>query len=209
MCQCVHNFEQPKLKFCKKRQFAYLAARRSEELTWDDEDGDTGAEKTGRHRGGNRRRLRVLEDELAEGGGDGVLTLVARAHVTPTRVALVPPEPEMANRVLRNWSRQSDRFLRITFTMSETLKFSSPGFGDLAPAVFERIKTLMKDGIIAGGRRYDFLAFSTSQLRECSAWMFSSDTELTAADVRRWMGDFQKINNAAKYAARMGQCFSR
>lgn len=56
--------------------------------------------------------------------------------------------------------------------------------------------------------RFEFLAFSSSQLREQSVWMFASDAKLTAADVRKWMGDFLNIRNVAKCAARMGQCFS-
>lgn len=159
----------------------------------------------GHHRG----RLRLFGDHsLRE--GDAGLSLTARAHVTPTRVALVPPEPEVTNRVLRRWADQPHRFLRVTFTLAESLKSSSPGgFGDVDAVVYERMRSVMRDGVCVAGRRYDFLAFSTSQLRECSCWMFAGDAELSAADVRRWMGDFHSITNTAKYAARMGQCFSR
>ncbi|OEL35769.1 RNA-dependent RNA polymerase 1 [Dichanthelium oligosanthes] len=33
-------------------------------------------------------------------------------------------------------------------------------------------------------------------------------SEITASDVRKWMGDFRNIRNVAKYAARLGQSFS-
>lgn len=57
-------------------------------------------------------------------------------------------------------------------------------------------------------KRIEFLAFSPSQLRENSVWMFTSRTGLTASDIRKWMGEFHEIRNVAKYAARLGQSFS-
>jgi len=52
------------------------------------------------------------------------------------------------------------------------------------------------------------LAFSSSQLRDHSCWFFASTKDLAASEIRGWMGDFSSIHNIAKYAARMGQCFS-
>ncbi|CAL1408356.1 unnamed protein product [Linum trigynum] len=61
---------------------------------------------------------------------------------------------------------------------------------------------------LIGGKKFEFLAFSASQLRENSCWMFASRYGLTADDIRKWMGDFRQIRNVAKYAARLGQSFS-
>ncbi|PIN01864.1 RNA-directed RNA polymerase [Handroanthus impetiginosus] len=58
-----------------------------------------------------------------------------------------------------------------------------------------------------GNRKFDFLAFSSSQLRDNSLWMFAPTHNLNADDIRRWMGDFRSIRNVAKYAARLGQSF--
>ena len=55
---------------------------------------------------------------------------------------------------------------------------------------------------------------SSSQLREGSCWFFATGREeetqalITPESIRCWMGDFSGIKNVAKYAARMGQCFS-
>ena len=46
------------------------------------------------------------------------------------------------------------------------------------------------------------------QLREQSCWFFAPSGGVTPASVREWMGDFSSIRSPAKYAARMGQCFS-
>ena len=66
------------------------------------------------------------------------------------------------------------------------------------------------DWFVIGFAVYEFLAMSNSQLRDHACWLFAplSAPALDASEIRRWMGDFSGITNVAKYAARMGQCFS-
>ncbi|KAL8518483.1 hypothetical protein ACS0TY_009746 [Phlomoides rotata] len=45
------------------------------------------------------------------------------------------------------------------------------------------------------------------QLMDNSLWMFAPTADLDADGIRQWMGDFSKIKNVAKYAARLGQSF--
>jgi hypothetical protein len=66
-------------------------------------------------------------------------------------------------------------------------------------------------GIVLLGRRYTFLAYSSSQLKEQSTWFVctSDSRSVTPEGIRTWMGDFMAtIKIPAKCAARMGQCFS-
>jgi RNA-dependent RNA polymerase len=66
-------------------------------------------------------------------------------------------------------------------------------------------------GIMLLGRRYTCLAYSSSQLKEQSAWLVcTSDSQTVTPDgIRTWMGDFMDtVKIPAKCAARMGQCFS-
>ncbi|KAG5539164.1 hypothetical protein RHGRI_019651 [Rhododendron griersonianum] len=123
----------------------------------------------------------------------------------------------MSNRVLRNYPEDIDNFLRVSFVdeelgnklfsadLSPRVAFSSE---ERRTGIYRRILSTLRDGIVIGDKKFDFLAFSSSQLRENSAWMFASRPGLTAADIRKWMGDFREIRNAAKYAARLGQSFS-
>ncbi|CAF0923174.1 unnamed protein product [Rotaria sordida] len=75
--------------------------------------------------------------------------------------------------------------------------------------LYERIKKIMINGINICDRHYEFLAFSSSQLREHSCWMFASlNTDLSANQIREWMGDFSNIRPVSKMAARLGQSFS-
>ncbi|KAM7488846.1 hypothetical protein LguiB_026330 [Lonicera macranthoides] len=144
---------------------------------------------------------------------DDGLVYIRRVQVTPCKVYFSGPEVNMSNRVLRYYSDDIDNFLRISFVDEELDKMYST---DLLPRtatagqetdIYTRILSVLKNGIVICNKKFDFLAFSSSQLRESSAWMFASRPGLTAANIRTWMGDFHQIKNVAKYAARLGQSF--
>lgn len=145
------------------------------------------------------------------------LVYVRRVQVTPCRVYFCGPEVNVSNRVLRNYPYDVDNFLRISFVDEDLEKLystdlsprfsSEPGAG-MRTNIDRRIRSTLKNGIHIGDKKFEFLAFSSSQLRENSAWMFASRPGLSAADIRNWMGDFREIRNVAKYAARLGQSFS-
>ena len=69
--------------------------------------------------------------------------------------------------------------------------------------LYDRIKAILINGIEICDRRYDFLAFSSSQLREHTCWMFSSMNRVSADSIRGWMGNFTNIHPVAKMAARV------
>ncbi len=69
--------------------------------------------------------------------------------------------------------------------------------------LYDRMKAILINGIDICDRHYDFLAFSSSQLREHCCWMFSSMKRVSANSIRRWMGDFTNIHPVAKMAARV------
>ena len=74
--------------------------------------------------------------------------------------------------------------------------------------VFTRIKRAMVNGITIGDRHYEFLAFGNSQFRDHGAYFFAPHNSLDTAKIRSWMGMFEDIKIVAKYASRLGQCFS-
>ncbi|KFK40016.1 rna-dependent rna polymerase 6 [Arabis alpina] len=147
---------------------------------------------------------------------------IRRLAITPTRAYCLPPEVELSNRVLRKYKAVSDRFLRVTF-MDESMQtmnsnvlsyFVAPIVKDLTSSsysqktlVFKRVKTILTEGFKLCGRKYSFLAFSSNQLRDRSAWFFAEDGKTRVSDIKKWMGKF-KDKNVAKCAARMGLCFS-
>lgn len=74
--------------------------------------------------------------------------------------------------------------------------------------LFTRVYRTLYNGIQIGDRHYEFLAFGNSQFRENGAYFFCATPDLSCNDIRAWMGDFGHLKVAAKYAARLGQCFS-
>ncbi|GLT96775.1 hypothetical protein SLE2022_143750 [Rubroshorea leprosula] len=147
---------------------------------------------------------------------DDGLVYVRRVQITPSKVYFCGPEVNVSNRVLRNYHNDIDNFLRITFLDEDLDKIHSTDLsprtsanGDRRTEIYKRILSILQNyGIVIGDKKFEFLAFSSSQLRENSAWMFASRNGLTAADIRVWMGNFRQIRNVAKYAARLGQSFS-
>ncbi|KAK9742248.1 hypothetical protein RND81_03G158700 [Saponaria officinalis] len=150
---------------------------------------------------------------------------VRRLIITPTKAYCLPPEVELSNRVLRQYNHVADRFLRVTF-MDEGLQmlnsnvlscYGAPILKKIKmnsfvqrTSVFNRVKSILRQGFYMCGRNYTFLAFSANQLRDRSAWFFAedkTDQSLTVNNIRSWMGRFTN-RNVAKCAARMGQCFS-
>ncbi|XP_027360341.1 RNA-dependent RNA polymerase 1 isoform X2 [Abrus precatorius] len=143
---------------------------------------------------------------------DTGLVYVRRVLITPCKVYFCGPEINVSNRVLRHFSEHIDNFLRVSFVDEELDKLYSTDLSQRAlekkTEIYTRILSILRNGIVIGDKRFEFLAFSSSQLRENSLWMFASTKSgCTAAYIREWMGDFRQIRNVAKYAARLGQSF--
>ncbi|CAG8473367.1 2338_t:CDS:2 [Acaulospora colombiana] len=131
--------------------------------------------------------------------------MMKKVVISPTTMYILPPAMETSNRVIRHFKSYKDNFLRVQFVdeASGTVGSAANNY-----AICHRIYNILVNGIKIGDRHYEFLAFSSSQLRDHSCWFFAPKSGLTADDIRAWMGDFSSNKNVAKYAARMGQCFS-
>ncbi|KAG0637582.1 RNA dependent RNA polymerase-domain-containing protein [Tuber brumale] len=134
--------------------------------------------------------------------------LLRKANVTPSTVYFTTPTVEITNRVVRQYSEHIDRFLRVQFVDEKFQGRINSTDKKAMHEVFTRVKTALDHGITIGDRKFEFLAFGNSQIREHGAYFFASDDHLSAADIRAWMGSFNEIRIVAKHAARLGQCFS-
>ncbi|KAI9645329.1 hypothetical protein NHQ30_006065 [Ciborinia camelliae] len=134
-----------------------------------------------------------------------------KATVTPSSIYFSSPTVETTNRVLRYYSKENKegRFLRVQFT-DEKFEGRINACADKIrnDGIFTRVFRTISNGIRIGDRHYEFLAFGNSQFRENGAYFFCPPAYLTCNDIRQWMGNFSHINVVAKYAARLGQCFS-
>uniref|UniRef100_A0ACD5Y0E2 Uncharacterized protein n=1 Tax=Avena sativa TaxID=4498 RepID=A0ACD5Y0E2_AVESA len=158
-----------------------------------------------------RSRSRITLPNISLDDDDG-LVRVYRVQVTPAKMYFCGPEINVSNRVIRHYAADLENFLRISFLDEDFEKLRS---ADIAPrsaasrrtALYDRILSVLSAGITIGDKKFEFLAFSSSQLRDNSAWMFASRPGLSASGIRQWMGSFACIRNVAKYATRLGQSF--
>jgi RNA-dependent RNA polymerase len=106
------------------------------------------------------------------------LSWVRRVYVTPTKVYCMGPEVDTSNRVTRHFSSHADRFMRMSFVDENFEQLQSIALSVATRAgaqagvdaerspVYHRILAALKEGFVLGGRKFEFLAFSSSQLRE-------------------------------------------
>ncbi|CAL1705570.1 unnamed protein product [Somion occarium] len=117
--------------------------------------------------------------------------------VTPTRILLEGPYPIQSNRVIRRYAEYHDNFIRIDFRDEDRLQYR------WEPDVDE-----------IGGRLFQFLAYSSSALRQHAVWFMHPFVDnggnlIDAAIIRSRLGDFSGvIKSPSKYAARMAQAFT-
>ncbi|OMO81567.1 RNA-dependent RNA polymerase, eukaryotic-type, partial [Corchorus capsularis] len=141
-----------------------------------------------------------------------------RALVTPSKIYCFGPELEKSNYVVKHFAEYASDFMRVTFVEEDWSKLSANAISTsiqlgILPKpsrtkIYHRILSVLQNGIVIGDKRFEFLAFSASQLRSNSVWMFASNDKVKAEDIREWMGCFKKIRSISKCAARMGQLFS-
>lgn len=134
---------------------------------------------------------------------------MTRMLVTPTREAVNGFGIEMSNRVVRHFVINEGfspfHFLRVSIGDENGERLFND---DLSRAVCDRIKELILEGLKINGNDYNFLAYSSSQLKELSLWMVCCPSPWNVKKMREWMGNFTVCKTPSKYAARMGQCFS-
>jgi RNA-dependent RNA polymerase len=158
--------------------------------------------------------MRIFDLQFVKGVTDSEIPsyccYMRTARVTPTTIYYNTPSVDISNRVVRQWSssHSEGRFLRVRFTDEKTEGRINSSMGDSNDEIYTRVKRTLANGITIGSRHYEFLAFGNSQFREHGAYFFASDAGISAATIRAWMGQFNHIRNVAKYAARLGQCFS-
>ena len=131
---------------------------------------------------------------------------IPRLIVTPTQDFLVLPELVSENRVIRNYGHK--QAMRIAFREEDFSKLASTYPDGLEQVLQERVRDLLSHKIKIGGREFEFLACSNSQLRDHGAWLYATDGDHTAAQIRQSLGQLNEIRCVATYVSRMGQCFS-
>jgi RNA-dependent RNA polymerase len=104
---------------------------------------------------------------------DDRLVYVHRVQITPSKVYFRGPEVSLSNRVLRNYPRDIDNFIRVSFVDKDLDKLHSTVLSpaaneDKQTSIYERLLSILRNGIAIGDKKFEFLAYSNSQLRENS-----------------------------------------
>ncbi|KAF9453025.1 RdRP-domain-containing protein [Macrolepiota fuliginosa MF-IS2] len=141
-------------------------------------------------------------------------------HVTftPTRMLMEGPYPTQSNRIIRQFAGYEDFFIRVDFRDEDRLQYRWSRDVDGASFIRDRVGTTLKNGFEIAGRHFEFLAYSSSALREHAVWFMCpfqhGDPKYGWVDsekIRDQIGDFKKsklIRQPSKYAARLAQAFT-
>ena len=138
--------------------------------------------------------------------------------VTPSRILLEGPYTSPSNRVIRHYQDHdptlAERFIRVEFRDEDHLAFRLYGDAEGLSFLQRRVGGILRHGFELGGRSFEFLAYSTSSLREHAVWFVSPFRDpiegyVTAEHIRSSLGDFSRLlRMPSKYAARIAQAFT-
>lgn len=133
---------------------------------------------------------------------------------TPTRMILEGPYPTQSNRVIRQFKGYEDNFIRVDFRDEDRLRYRWDREVDGTSFVHLRVGGILKNGFELAGRQFEFLAYSSSALREHAVWFVHPFNHpqaglVNGASIRASLGDFTELlKMPSKYAARLAQAFT-
>jgi hypothetical protein len=112
---------------------------------------------------------RVIEEETINQpinlcDDDSRMMLVRRATVTPLRIIYHFPEVFSSNRVIRRF--EPELFIRLRFRDEDMRKLNMGASYSKMTNIYDRVSSLLKNGLDLCSTKYLFLAMSSSQLRE-------------------------------------------
>ncbi|KAI0757094.1 RdRP-domain-containing protein [Daedaleopsis nitida] len=147
-----------------------------------------------------------------------------RVVITPTTMILEGPFPERSNRVMRTYHANQESFLRVLFQDENRLQFRFDREIDGRGFINRRVKPILLDGFTVAGRKFDFLAYSQSALKEHAVWFVKpfqyvdehgTSHTVDAASIIQSLGNFKQLSFdpnliycPARYAARISQAFT-
>lgn len=141
--------------------------------------------------------------------------------ITPTTMHLEGPFPERSNRIMRQYKANQDSFLRVSFQDETQLSYRFDRDIDSRDLVNRRVRHFLVNGLTVAGRRFEFLAYSQSALKEHAVWFVKpfrdaqTNNVISAARIIESIGSFRNlqydptlIHCPARYAARISQAFT-
>ncbi|KAH8995448.1 RdRP-domain-containing protein [Lactarius akahatsu] len=128
------------------------------------------------------------------------------------------PFETQSNRVIRRYKDHDPtlvaRFVRVEFRDEDHLAYRWDGDVDGTWFLQRRVGKILREGFEVAGRKFEFLAYSTSSLREHAVWFVSPFRDpvegyVNARTIRASLGDFSDLlRTPSKWAARIAQAFT-
>jgi hypothetical protein len=102
---------------------------------------------------------------------EGSLCDTYHVTITPTTIELDGPLPDRSNRVIRAYeTRHQESFLRVSFLDESGLRYRFDREVDGPEFIRTRVGPFLLDGLTIAGRKFNFLAYSQSALKEHAVW---------------------------------------
>ncbi|GJE87096.1 RdRP-domain-containing protein [Phanerochaete sordida] len=134
--------------------------------------------------------------------------------VTPTRMLLEGPYVIQSNRVIRQYRGYEDHFVRVDFRDEDRLQYRWDRDTDGKSLLEKRVGGILKGGFSLATRHFEYLAYSSSALREHAVWFVNPFYHpekgwVDAQYIISSLGDFSGVITCpSKYAARIAQAFT-
>ena len=134
-------------------------------------------------------------EEVLKPSKNPILMRVQRCVITPTYILFTPYVLEEGNRILRRFVKSINYSILCTFKMDslEEARWNNK-------FLMEYIKFILSKGFNIGEKNFRFFNYSQSQFRNMSCWLITEPEKVISK-----IGDFSKIKQLSKYAARISQ----
>ncbi|KAF8973725.1 RNA dependent RNA polymerase-domain-containing protein [Flammula alnicola] len=152
---------------------------------------------------------------------EGSLYDAYHVTITPTTMFLDGPFPERSNRVIRAYEPiHQESFLRVSFLDEAKLQYRFDREVDGPEFIRARVGPLLLAGLTIAGRKFKFLAYSQSALKEHAVWFVKPFRDslrgfVNAESIVKSLGTFEGLRFdrdliycPARYAARLSQAFT-
>eukprot|EP00977_Amphora_coffeiformis_P010660 scaffold2510_cov169-Amphora_coffeaeformis.AAC.11 len=152
-----------------------------------------------------------LADAIGWPTGDtpGSHRAIPRILISPSRIAVQKFENEVGNCVVRKFCQEKgfpdEAFIRVHVGEESGQKLF---FQDLVDPIVKKLRQIILPGLLINGKRYEFLAYSSSQLKEMAFWMVMPPEGWSIGGIVSELGDFSEFISAPKFASRIGLRFS-
>lgn len=102
--------------------------------------------------------------------------MFAVGHITfcPSRVLLEGPFATQSNRVIREYEGYEENFVRVDFREEDRMQYRWDQEVDGLSFLQERVGGILKNGFELAGRHFEFLAYSSSALKQHAVWFLHS-----------------------------------